>query len=82
MLPSIGMRLQFLDSIQFSPADWTTRAGELPSRRGAAIALHHLATTSGLIVFTGDKTSIIYALIRPEADAARAAAIVAHHFPT
>lgn len=81
VLPSIGLRLQSLENIQFSPVDWTTHARELPSRLGAAITLRHLTTNSGLIVFTGANISIVYALISPDADAAMADAIVAHHFP-
>lgn len=78
VLPSVGLKLQTLECIHFSPADWTTRARQLPARDGDAVDTRRLVT-AGLVVFTGARIAIIYALIAPDASASTAEEIAARH---
>lgn len=80
MLPSVGLKLQALECIHFSPADWTTRARQLPARDGDAIATR-LLVTAGLVVFSGPRVAIIYALIAPDASTSAAEEIAARNLP-
>ncbi|WP_273546433.1 DUF5994 family protein [Tsukamurella pulmonis] len=78
VLPSVGLKLQALECIHFSPADWTTRARQFPARDGDAIETR-LLVTAGLVVFSGPRVAIIYALIAPDASTSAAEEIAARH---
>lgn len=80
VLPSVGVKLQTLECIHFSPADWTTRARQLSARQGAAIETRRLIT-AGLLVFTGPRVAVIYALIAPDASTSTAKAVAARYLP-
>ncbi|MCA0155532.1 DUF5994 family protein [Tsukamurella sp. M9C] len=80
VLPSVGLKLQTLECIHFCPADWTTRVRQLPARDGTVIETRHLVT-AGLVVFTGPRVAVIYALIAPDASTSAAEEIAARHLP-
>jgi hypothetical protein len=78
VLPSVGLKLQALECIHFSLEDWSTRARRLPARDGDDVETRHLVT-AGLVVFTGPRVAIIYALIAPDASTSAAEEIAARH---
>lgn len=81
VLPSVGLRLQKLECVHYSTADWTPLGRRLHPRDSASVELR-LLSTPGLIVFTGARVSIVFALIAPNASAATAEAAAAHYLPT